>query len=68
MTYDFAHYIANILDIPVIIVFCRVFGVIYNMQMLFYGNTVLSNCPMDQTLKICVKEMRQKMRQSCLYW
>ena len=60
MTYDFAHYIANIWDIPAIFVFCRVFGVVYNMQMLFYENTVLSNCPVDQTLKICVKEMWQK--------
>ena len=68
VTYDFARYIANIRDIPAIFLFCRVFGVIYNMQILFYGNALLSNCPMDQTLKICVKEMWKKMRQSCLYW
>ena len=68
VTYDFAHYIANIQDIPAIFVFCRVFGVIYNMQLLFYGNTVLSNCPIDPTLKIYVKEMCQNIRQSCLYW
>ena len=55
VTYDFAHYIANMWDIPAIFVFCRLFGVIYNMQMLFYGNTVLSYCPMVQTLQIYVK-------------
>ena len=43
-----------------IFVFCRVFGVMYNMQKLFDGNTVLFYRPMDQTLKICVKEMWQK--------
>ena len=67
-TYDFAHYIANIWDIPAIFVFCKVNGVIYNMQMLFDVNTVLSHFPLDQTLKIYVKEMWQKMHQSCLIW
>ena len=59
-TYDFAHHIANIWDIPAIFVFCRVFGVIYNMQMLFDENTVLSYLSIDQPMKICVKEMWQK--------
>ena len=66
--YDFAHDIANIWDIPAIFVSCRLFGVIYDIQMLFDVNTVLSYLPMDQPLKICVKEMWQKMRQSYLYW
>ena len=60
VTYDFAYSIANIWNIPAIFVFCRVFGVMYNMQKLFDGNTVLFYRPMDQTLKICVKEMWQK--------
>ena len=59
-TYHFAHYIANIWDIPAICVFCRVFGVIYDMQMLFDGNTVLHYFPMDQPLKICVKKYDKK--------
>ena len=38
-----------------VFVFCRVYGAIYNMQMLFDGNTVLFYLPMDQTLKLYVK-------------
>ena len=68
VAYDFTHDIANIWDIPVIFVFCTVFGVVNNMQTSFYGNTVLSYLPMDQPLKICVKQFCQKTRQSCLYW
>ena len=45
-----------ILQIPEIyqpvFVFCRVFGAIYDMRMLFDRNTVLSYLPMDQTLKL----------------
>ena len=51
MAYDFAHDIANIWDIPVIFVFCSVFGVVNNMQTSFYGNTILSYLPMEQPLK-----------------
>ena len=60
VTYDSAQYIANILDITAIFVFCRVFGFISNIQMLFDGNDVLYYLLMGQTLKICVKEMWQK--------
>ena len=53
-TYDFAHDITNILDIPAIYIFCIAFDVIYEMQMLFAAGVVSSYLPRDQTLKIYV--------------
>ena len=60
MAYDFAHSIANIWDIPVTVVFCTVLGVVNNMKTLFNGNTVLSYLPVDQLVKVCVKNLWQK--------
>ena len=59
-THDFVHFVANILNIPTIFVFCGVCAVIHNSQVLFDGNTVLPYLSMDQPLKIYVKEMWQK--------
>ena len=53
-TYDFAHNITNILYIPAIFIFCIVFDVMNEMQMLFDVRTVSSYPPRDHTLKIYV--------------
>ena len=60
-TYDFAHDITNILGIPAIIIFCIVFDVTNEMQMLFAAKTMSSYLPRDQTLKIYVQEIWQKL-------
>ena len=68
-TYDFAHNITNSLDIPAIFISCIVFDVINEMQMLLATRTVSSYLPCrDQTLKIYIQEIKQKLVQSGLYW
>ena len=56
-TYNFAHYIKNILDVPAMFVFCIVIDVVNEMQMSFSATTVLSYLPREQTLQICVQEI-----------
>ena len=60
-TYDFAHNITNILDFPAIFIFYVVFDVINAMQMLFAVRIVSSYLPRDQTFKIYVQDIRQKL-------
>ena len=60
-TYDFAHNITNILDIPDIFIFCIILDAMNEMQMLFAVRTVSSHLPRDLTLKICVHEIQQKL-------
>ena len=51
-----AHEIANILNIPAVFVFRKVFDLINEMQLLFGTKTVLSYLRMDHNLKIYVHE------------
>ena len=60
-TYDFAHNITHILDIPAIFIFYIEFDAMYEMQMLFAVRNVSFYLPRDQTLKIYVQEIRQKL-------
>ena len=60
-TYGLAHNITNILDIPAIFIFCLVFDIMNEMQMLFAARTVSSYLPRDQTLKIYVQEIRPQL-------
>ena len=57
---DFAHDIAKLLRYTSQFCFLYSLCVIDNTQTSFYGNTVLSYLPMDQPLKICVKQFWQK--------
>ena len=59
-TYDFAHDITNILDIPTIFISCIVLDAMNEMQMLFTARAASSYLPRDQTLKIYVQEIGQK--------
>ena len=60
-TYDFVHDITNILDIPVLFIFCIVFDAINEMQMLFAVRTVLSYLPRTKSWKYMSQEIRQKL-------
>ena len=60
-TYNFAHNIPNISDIPGIFIFYIGFDIINEMQMLFAVRTVSSYLPREQTLKIYIQEIRQKL-------
>ena len=60
-TYDFAHNVTNILDIPAIFIFCIVLDAMNKMQMLFDARTVSSYLPRYQALTIYVREVRQRL-------
>ena len=57
-TYDVAHNITNMSDIPAIFIFWIEFDVVNEMQMLFAAKILLCYLPRDQILKIYVQEIK----------